>query len=347
MKKILVVSPNWIGDALMITPAIRTIKRHYPDAQCVVFAVPRAAEIFLRNPDVTRVIVNEEESRPFWYYFGWIQMVGRDDFDAVFLFHRSRSRAIGMFLAGIPLRIGFDSKGRGVFLTHSIPMPQGVTHRMDLWQYLLRQVGISGQVPAPVFRVGAAVREHVRAILEAQGIDMTRGGKYRFAILNPGSNWPPRRWPVDRFAQLADFLASRMGVKVVISGAVRDRELAREIQKKSSTPLISMAGETSLEELGAMMELSQLVVSNDSGPMHLAAAVKAPLIALWGPTCPQITGPRGEGKIVVLQKDIGLPVPNLDPQMRDMRYMEAISVEEVFSAAEKILCDAAVPIVSL
>ena len=93
MNRILVVAPNWIGDALFTTAALRMIKQAYPGAEITVLAVPRAAEIFERNPDVARIFINEEESRPFWYPMAVIREMGRRDFDAAFLFHRSRSRA--------------------------------------------------------------------------------------------------------------------------------------------------------------------------------------------------------------------------------------------------------------
>ncbi len=328
MNRILVVSPNWIGDALFTTAALRMIKQAYPAAEISVLAVPRAAEVFVGNPDVAHVIVNEEERQPFWYALRLIRKLGKMDFDAAFLFHRSRSRAIWTFLTGIPLRIGYDSKGRGIFLSHTIPEPARPMHRVEFLVHLLHQVGIAGPAPFPAFVVSDQAKDKIRKRLGDAG---------KFAILNPGGNWLPKRWPAERFAQLADLLANQLGLKIIVTGAAKDKMLAQEISRKASCPVKIMAGETTLEELGALMLASQLVVSNDSGPMHLAAALGTPLIALFGPTSAKITGPVGRGRIVVLQKDIGLPVPNPDPELTDMRYMESVRVEDVFHVAGEIL----------
>ncbi len=335
MNKILVIVPNWIGDALFASAAVRLIKNNHPKAECFVLAVPRAADVFYRNPDVAGVIVNQEESKPFWYSLVLSQKIRGYHFDSVFILHRSRSRAIMAFLAGIPARIGFNTKHRGLFLTQAVALPTNAMHRVEDWQHLLHQVGIVGAMPAPVFVVGSDAREKMRA----------RVGDEKYAILNPGGNWLPKRWPTQRFAQLADLLATRLGLRVVITGADGDCTLAQEIQRQAKVPVLLLAGETNLEELGAVIECSCLFISNDSGPLHLAAAIGTPVVALFGPTSAKITGPVGNGKIIVLQKDIGLPVPNPDPLCRDMRYMEAIGVEDVFRAVQKILAIEYLPFV--
>ena len=337
MKKILVVAPNWIGDALFATAAVRMIKRTYPDAGISVLAVPRAAEVFENNPDVAHVLINQEESRPLWYPLVLIQQLGKLDFDAAFLFHRSRSRAWWAFLAGIPLRIGYNTKGRGVLLTHSIPEPAPTLHRIEYLVRLLHETGISGEAPFPVFAVADRAKERMSRRL---------GGQKKFAVLNPGGNWLPKRWPAERFARLAGLMHENLGLEIFITGSAKDKLIAQEIKKMASCDVTIMAGETTLEELGALIAAAQLFVTNDSGPMHLSAALGTPLIALFGPTSSKITGPVGPGRIMVLQKDIGMPVPNPDPALRDMRYMEAIEVHEVLRAAREILKAPAPAVVS-
>ncbi len=336
MKRMLVVSPNWIGDALFASSALRMLKRAYPAAKISVLAVPRAAQVFERNPDATAIWHNEEEYRPFWYFFSQILKVGRMDFDAAFVLHRSRSRALSTFLAGIPVRVGYATKGRGALLTHAVREPAGVLHRVDYWAHLLRQVGLQGEIPAPQFFVGAKARAAVLQRLKKSGLSGERR-KDRLVLLNPGGNWLPKRWPVARFAQLAKLLHQRLDARIGVTGSGADRFLAESIKSQSDCPVHAFAGETDLEELGALMQQSLLFVSGDSGPMHLAAAVQTPLLALFGPTSRVITGPVGKGAIRVLQKDIGLPVPHPDPDMRDMRYMEALQVQEVFEAAQQLL----------
>jgi heptosyltransferase II len=327
MKRILIISPNWIGDALFTTTALRMLKETYPEADITVLAVPRAAEVFQKNPDVHDVLLNEEETRSAWYPLALIQKIGKYDFDAAFIFHRSRSRAIWTFLAGIPLRIGYNTKGRGIFLTHPVKQPPSEKHRIESLQYLLNQIGIKGKAGPPIYVPSGIAKDWVTHLLRDK----------HYVVLNPGGNWPPKRWPIERFAQMADRLTTELGLHVVVTGSAKDRELAYAIQERTTSRIINLVGQTDIEGLAALIQASRLFIGNDTGPMHLAAAMGTPLIALFGPTSAKITGPVGTGPIRVLQKDIGLPVPNPNPSMRDMRYMEAITVEEVFQAAAELL----------
>ena len=177
--------------------------------------------------------------------------------------------------------------------------------------------------------------------------------KDRLIVLCPGGNWGPKRWPKKNFAQLADMLAEGLSAKIVLSGAKKDAVLVEEIRgMMKSSPVVS-CGLTTLKELGALLERADLVVANDSGPMHLAVAMKSNVIALFGPTSPGLTGPYGKGnyRVIWKTKDCdpsagsgshpealeGCEVPCYDVTCIDNRCMKLITVEEVFKESEEML----------
>ena len=161
--------------------------------------------------------------------------------------------------------------------------------------------------------------------------------KDRLIVLCPSGNWDPKRWPKEDFAKLADMLIEKLGVKIILSGAGKDIGLAEKIKSlMKNIPIIS-CGVTTLKELGCLLERADLVIANDSGPMHLAVAMKTNVIALFGPTSPELTGPYGKGNYTVLWKTKECEVPCYDVTCTDNRCMKLISVEDVFKEAEKFI----------
>jgi ADP-heptose:LPS heptosyltransferase len=153
----------------------------------------------------------------------------------------------------------------------------------------------------------------------------------------PGGNWDPKRWPVESFAKLADILEERFGVRIVISGTRGDIKIADDIRGMMKHCPIIACGWTTLKQAAALFERSALVVANDTGTMHLAVAMKANVIALFGPTSPALTGPYGAGKYKVISKNTECIVPCYDLKCKVNRCMQAIKVEDVLKEAESVL----------
>jgi len=176
--------------------------------------------------------------------------------------------------------------------------------------------------------------KRVGEILKQQGVDL----KQPIVIINPGGNWNLKRWPKERFAQLITFLLEHWDVQVVLSGAKKDVPLIKEIDHLCEGGAVLLAGKTGLCELVALMGKATLVISADSGPLHIANGVGTPVVALFGPTRPEITGPRGSGRVVLLQKDVGcnseacyvLDCP-------DNLCMKAVTVDDVCAAVDTVL----------
>jgi heptosyltransferase-1 len=155
------------------------------------------------------------------------------------------------------------------------------------------------------------------------------------AVLHPGARWSTKLWPTDHWARLAEWLVRDKGFQVVITGSPGDRDLTAEIVAQAGVPLINLAGRTSLVELAALLQQARLAVTTDTGPMHLAAALGTPVVALFGPTAPWRTGPFGEGHEVVR---LALPCsPCFRRQCPEPRCLTELSVAGAQEAVEKIL----------
>jgi lipopolysaccharide heptosyltransferase II len=257
----------------------------------------------------------------------------RKRFDAVFLFHRSLTRTLITFFAGIPQRVGYTNLKRGFLLTKRIPLPPKDTiHRSDNFSQIVEAFGIRVDDSHYEFFISDKSRSFIRDFLKKEGISDTDF----LVVINPGANWDLKRWPRENFAELSDRLVEYFNAKIVISGAEKDLSLATDISNMMKAKPIIVAGKTTFKQLGALMERANLVISADSGPMHLAAAVGKNLIALFGPTDPKITGPRGRANTIVIQKDVGCKIPCYELDCKDNLCMKAISVEDVLLEVRKI-----------
>jgi len=298
-------------------------------------AVPRVKEILQDNPAIDDLIIFDEEGKE-KSLLGKIKFIGqlkKEGFDTVFLLHRSFTRALIVFLAGIPNRIGYYTKKRGFLLTQAIDPPESSNiHRMDYYLNIVESVGIKVEDKNYQFFINDADREFATNLLSENKV----GRSDYLAILNPGGNWDLKRWPKAKFAFLAERLITEFNARVAIVGASKDTYLAMEIANLMHNKPIILAGKTNLKQLGALLERANLMVSADSGPMHIACAVATPTIVLFGPTSQEITGPRGKGKCIIIQKNTDCQVPCYKLDCKDNRCMKIISVEEVISEIKKI-----------
>jgi lipopolysaccharide heptosyltransferase II len=256
-------------------------------------------------------------------------------FNVVFLFHRSFTRALICYLAGIKRRIGYKRKKTDFLLTDKVEIPNSSLHRAEYFTNLVAAVGINPIDKCYDFYIDEeAVRKNIEMLSE-NGITQ----EDNYVVLNPGGNWDPKRWPAGSYAQLADKILQNLKLNVVISGAKKDVGLAENIKSQMQGKAVILTGKTNLKELGALFKGARAVISADSGPMHLAAALNVPVIALFGPTSPHITGPYGKSRHIILQKDVGCQIPCYEVTCPDNKCMKAISVNEVFEALKSILSD--------
>jgi len=335
MNRILIVNVNWVGDVLFSTPLIRAAREKFPDAYIACMVAPRCKEALELNPRLNGIIIYDEEGAhkgP----FGKLKLISylrSKKFDAAILLHRSLTRALIVFLAGIPRRIGYYTRKRRYLLTEAVETPSEEMHRVDFFLNLGKTLGISLKDRNYEFFISGKDRESAGLLLAAKGI--MPGDKA--VVINPGGNWDPKRWPKENFARIADEIAKRFNARIIITGAKKDIGLAQAISSKMSRRPAITCGETSLRELAAIFEKAILVVSNDSGPLHIAVSMGAKAVALFGPTAPRITGPVGKGAFAVLKEDVGCEIPCYDLSCGDYKCMSAITVEGALEAAGKLL----------
>lgn len=334
-KKILIVNVNWVGDVIFSTPFIRAVRERYPKSYIACLLHPRCREVLEGNPRLNEIIIYDEESshRTIWGKLRLIAELKRKRFDVAFLLHRSFTKALITALAGVKERIGYPTKHRDFLLTKAVEEPDEDIHKVEYFLDIARATGIMPSDPSYEFFVKDADRAFIKDYLSENGLC----DKDKLVVICPGGNWGPKRWPKENFAKLADALSEKFAVRIVISGAAKDIALAEEIKGMVKNSPIVACGRMTLKNLGALLERANLVIANDTGPMHIAVAVKARVIALFGPTSPKITGPYGSGNYRVISRNESCDTPCYDFSCTDNKCMKSITVDEVLKAAIEML----------
>ncbi len=334
--KILIIEVNWLGDVLFSTPAIRALRRKFPESYISCLIVPRVKEVLENNPHINELIINDEEGLHKGF-FGALRLAGelsKRRFDLAVFFHRSFTRAMIAYLSGIPRRVGYRTGKRWFLLTDSVGMPKkDSAHRVDYYLGITRPLDCRVSDRSYEFFTDGKDEKYVEDFLRKEKVspdDFT-------VCLNPGGNWEPKRWPKGNFSQLADRLIAEYRAKVIFTGSPNDTGIISEITRQMKYEPISAAGVTNLKQSACLFKKANLVISGDSGPLHIAAAVGANVIGLFGPTSPSITGPIGKGRIKVIHKDTGCVVPCYDKDCDNNRCMHKIAVDDVMSEIKNFL----------
>lgn len=339
MSRILIVNMNWLGDVLFSTPFIRLLRKNLPSSYIACMVVPRCKEVLEHNPRLNKIILYDEDDNH-GHLTGKLRFINelkKERFDTAILLHRSFTRTLLAYLAGIKRRVGYKTPKRSFLLTDKLPPVGDSIHRIDYFLGFAKPLGFKVELDdeemrACEFYISDADRSAIRHILASKGLSP----EHPFIVINPGGNWKPKRWSVDFFAELADRLISDFKVNIVITGSRRDVVLAETISLKMRAKPFILCGRTTLKQLGALFEIARLVISNDSGPMHISVAMRTNTIAIFGPTSPLITGPVGVGRYVVLQKDVGCKIPCYNLGCSDYRCMKAITVDDVYENVKQL-----------
>jgi len=335
-SKILVRATNWIGDAVMSIPALEALRVRFPEAEIVVLAKPWVSEIYWYQPAVSRQIIYDANGghRGPRGFSRLVETLRAEKFEAAVLFPNSFQAAWMAWRARIPVRIGYARDGRGRLLTDAVEAPPEAAYGHQAYYYLqlLLRAGLI-EKPKPVGVVRLAVtgpeKKWATRRLESMGL----GGLRKFIALCPGASFgPAKRWPPERFADLADRLIGALHADVLIFGSRDERLLAEAVaHEMQHTPAI-LSGDTSLRQLLALLAECRLVITNDSGPMHLAAALGVPLVAVFGSTNERATGPLG-ARVRMVKRPVACSPCGLRECPIDFRCMTGVGVDDVYRAA--------------
>lgn len=337
VHRILIRGTNWIGDAVMSEPALSAIRHAFPKAEITLLVKPAVAELFQQHPVIDHLLVYEHRGRHARLSGKWALRTelrhGR--FDVAILFQNAFEAALLAFLAGIPRRYGYGTDGRGFLLTDSIAVPSRTTlgHQTQYYVDLLRPLGITPSPAAPRLFVSEVEEEHMKQRLSKSGIQATE----RLIGINPGSTYgSAKRWLPERFAEAMDRVVEQFGGRVVIVGAMGEEALGQAVAEKMRSKPVVLSGRTSIRELMSVIKQCRLFVTNDTGPMHIAAAFGVPVVAVFGPTDFRTTSPVGETHQIVRE-----PVECSPCLLRecpiDHRCMTRVTVEQVYEAAKQML----------
>lgn len=335
--KILIIAQNWLGDALFSTPAIRAIKKKYPNAWITVISPSRAVDVFRRNPHVKDVIIYDERASIFSLGFWKTAFrLNRRGFDIAIFLHRSKTKVWLSLLVGIKERWGYEAPGRSLFLTKAIPTPKERVHHIDYFLHLMNALGIESDGRHMEYMPSAAADVELDKVFK--GVSLRRDEPY--IVIHVGGNWDPKRWPTEYFAQWIYLMQEKYGYPVIICGGEPEERLARRIYKRfTGRAVYSFCGKTSLGALALLLKGAKFVLSNDSGPVHLAATQGSLVLGLYGPTLPEETGPVSEikGQAQVIRKDVGCQVPCYYKHCEYRVCLDWLLPYEVFNKSQEML----------
>ncbi len=343
VNRILVRGPNWLGDAVMFEPSLRGLRRLFPKAALSLLVQPAVAELFRAHPDVDDMVLYDAKGRHAglsgkWTLAGDLRRAG---YDLAVLFQNAFEAALLAFLAGIPRRYGYATDGRSLLLSQPVAVPdrRASLHQVRYYWDLLKPLGLTGEPDGPRLHLSPQEERGIAHRLGQAGIsdgDVVIG-------LNPGSTYgSAKRWLPDRFADTAERLSRWVGqsegrkAAVAIFGAKGEETLGREIAARLSAPVAVLSGATTIRELMAAVKRCSLLVTNDTGPMHIASAFNVPVTAVFGPTDWRTTAPFGDHHVLVRT-----PVDCAPCLLRecpiDHRCMTGVASTQVYEAAVKQL----------
>ena len=339
IHRLVVRAPNWIGDAVMCEPALRGLRSLFPQAEVTLLAKAAVAELFTGYPGVDRIVVYNDRDvhaglAGKWTLAGTLR---RHQFDLAVLFQNAFEAAFLTWLAGITRRYGYATDGRVFFLTDPVAVPDRVTliHQVGYYWNLLKPLGLAGEPSAPALVISAGEERAMESTLASAGIgpaDVVIG-------VNPGSTYgSAKRWLPERFAEAARRLIDRVRkdegkeAAVMILGAKGEESLGKAIATLVEAKSVVLSGATTIRELMAATKRCRLLLTNDTGPMHIAAAFGVPVVAVFGPTDWRTTSPYGQEQSIVRE-----PVDCAPCFLRecpiDHRCMTRVSSDRVYEAA--------------
>ena len=339
-RRLLIRAVNWLGDAVLTTPALGAVRAAFPEDRIAMAAKPPVAELFRHHPDLDEILVYDKEGRHSGVS-GMLRMsaaLRRGKFDRAILFQNAFDAALLAFLAGVPERMGYATDGRRLLLTRAVPVTEEVLslHHAEYYLHLLAELGIARPARPRLFlRVTEGERSSMRARLAGKGIPE---GKKILGI-NPGATYgSAKRWFPERFAAVADGLSEEWDASIVLMGSAPEMPLSSEIEAAMKRKPVNLTGRTSVRELLSLLSCCSFLVTNDSGPMHIAAALGVPLVAIFGPTDWRKTSPWTDAAKIV-RVDVDCSPCMLRECNRNHECMAGVTAEIVVDAARRLAAE--------
>ncbi len=337
-KKILVMRYRFIGDTVLTVPFLRNLREAYPAARIDLMIEPFSGQVLEGCPYVDRVIPFEfrtihtyssrsRRSKAAGMFHYW-KLIKAEGYDAAFVLKRSLSSALLVRAAGVPRRIGFDTEGRGLLLTDPVRYRHD-QHEVENFLDCLRAVDVPIRSTSLELWPSPENEKKIRTLLSDAGWK----ADHLKIVVHAVASLPAKQWPLERFAEVMKKLKEKHHARFVYTGSSEDAVLYQEIEKRGPFGGLNLCGVTSVYENISLYRAADLFFGVDSGPMHVAAAVGAPVVALFGPTDERKWGPWGEGHTIITRRLSCAPCK--PHKCRDNECMKQIGVDEALDAVEK------------
>ena len=339
-RRILVTRTDRIGDLVLTTPVFEALRRKFPGAYLACLTFLENRQIVEGNPHLDQVILYDKGgSEKGWFgNFRFARRLAKKHFDTAIHFHPTNRMHWVSWLAGIPVRIGYRKKSAWA-LTHSMDdkKSEGLKHESEYNFELLKFLGVEPPERAkPYFPLKEKDQVSLHFLLRNLGLD----GKTPYAVLNPSASCPSKIWHGERFARLADHLQEKLGLRAVLIGSRSDRRFSRKVKQSTAHSVVDLTGKLSLGMLGWLLKQSSILISNDSGPVHIARAVGTPAVSIFGRNLaglsPKRWGPLGEEARVV-HKEVACPVCLAHECRINFLCLDVVSVEDVFEEVKALI----------
>lgn len=347
---ILIVKLSAIGDVVHTLPALNAIRHCFPQAHIDWLIEEAAADLIIGHPALDQVLIAQRKTwlkdfktagrgRAIKKITNFVRTLRSRRYDLVFDFQFSLKGALWIALARGRRKIGFGpglehQEHSHIVLNERIPAISMEVHALERGLHMLKAVGI--ECPQVVYQLPISPQHTLQAerLLMAHGISSRRP----FVAINPMAKWETKLWEIDKFAQLVDIIVHKFQLPVVFTGGPEDRGYIDMIRKQIKTTAANLAGQTNLLSLAAVLQRAKLMVTTDTGPMHIAAAVETPAIALFGPTAPWRTGPYGRQHQAIVANTTCAPCfKRTCPILETKKCMKDITVAQVIRAMENKL----------
>jgi len=334
IKKLLVFGPNWIGDTIMSTPMLSSLRKAFPSVHIVMVVKPYAYDLWKWNPFVDEIWTFKAPR--IYNIFAYLKLfwkIKKNQFDLTIILPHCLRYALITFLVGIPHRVGYNVAHRGVFLTHTLEYNLSLRkkHMVDNYLDILKAISIEPRSKDLILDIDLNSQAKAEKILEDNHIhseDLVIG-------IAPGAIYgEAKRWPKERYAELADNIIGKYNAKVLIFTGVMERKLGEEIKKSMRYVPIMFNGNITLLETAALIKRCNLFITNDSGLMHIAASVKTKIIAIFGSTSPDWTGPYGDGHMVIRKKIDCSPCFERKCHLKTYICLKSVNVKDVLETVQ-------------
>ncbi len=335
-QNIIIRMPNWVGDMVMATPLLTDLRKAFPEARLTAMCRAPISDLLQDDPEINELFSFTKASR----------LVRRDEkknildhlrlgnYDLGVILPNTFSSAWWFWQGGVEVRIGYKGAGRKALLTHPLEKPDNAQsqHLVKTYKHLLSPLGIAISNTSPRLYLKEKEIELARVLLSQHGVK----SHHKIIGINPGAAYGSAKcWLPERFREVTMRLLEDKDVIIVYFGDLVTSNLVKEVCQGLSTRVVNMAGLTSLRELACLISICNVLLTNDSGPMHIAGALGTQVVALFGSTSSVVTGPWQEGKVI--QKHVECSPCYRRTCPIDFRCMKQIGVEEVVQSILEVL----------